>query len=235
MTELSLKEIIELERKERTVGDAGAEQFIGLGRRLHECRSSERARHLLGNAAASADLHTGEILDLVDRPLGVEHLARTMREDAQQLDALVLTDLLQIFPMDAREGHRVDRRGGAAARQLSQQRQDMAGGRIACRDVGDVDEVISDRVESTGRRGRMLRQHLQLDPAVGGLLDLLTPDGQHVFGQQMAWRDPARHREGGGLSSSGLRQYRERRGGHDGMCHKHCAGETGHVDILPRF
>ena len=143
--------MIDSSGKERAVGDAGAEQLVGLGRRLDEGRSAERARHLLGNAAAGADLHAGEVLDLVDRPLGVEHLARPMGEDAEQLDALVFADLLQILPMDARVGHRIDHGGGAAARQLGQQRQHVAGGRVARRDVGDVDEVIPDRVEGAGR------------------------------------------------------------------------------------
>ena len=135
--------------------------------------------------------------------------------------------------MDARVGHRVDHGGGAAARQLGQQRQHVAGGRVACRDVGDVDEAIPDRIEGAGRRGRMLRQHLQLDPAVGGLLHLLAPDRQHVFGQQMARRHPARHGEGG-LSSSGLRQDRECRSGHDGRSRESCAGKTGHGRYPPK-
>ena len=96
---------------------------------------------------------------------------------------------VQILPMDARVGDRIDLGGGAAARQLGQQRQHVAGRRVAGGDVGDVDEAVLDRVEGAGRRGGMLRQHLELDAAVGGLLHLLTPDGQHVLGQRDAIGD----------------------------------------------
>src|SRR5437773_833317 len=91
-----------LEREEGAVGDAGAQELVGLGRRLDEGRGAEGARHLLGDAAAGADLHAGEVLDLGDGPLGIEHLPRSVGEDAEQLYALVLADRLQVLPMDAR-------------------------------------------------------------------------------------------------------------------------------------
>ena len=79
-----------------------------------------------------------------------------MGEHAEQFDALVLADLLQVLPVDARIGHRVDHGGGAAARQLGNERQHVAGGRVARRDIRDVDEVIPDRIECAGRGGWML-------------------------------------------------------------------------------
>ncbi len=226
--------MIELGGKERTVGDAGAEQLVGFGRRLDERRGPERARHLLGDAAAGADLHAGQVLDLGDRPLGVEHLARSVREDAEQLDALVLADLLQIFPMDARVGHRVDHRGGATARQLGQERQHVAGGRVARRDIRDVDELVPDGVERAGRCRWMLGQHLQLDAAVGGLLHLLPPDREHVLGQEMAGRHPARHGQRR-LCGSRLRHDRERDTTQDRGSHEHRADETRHWRHPPLY
>ena len=92
--------MIDSEREEGAVGDAGAQQLVGFGRRLDEGGGAERACHLLGDAAAGADLHAGEVLDLGDRPLGVEHLPGSMGEDAEQLDALVLSDL----PADTSNG-----------------------------------------------------------------------------------------------------------------------------------
>ena len=148
----SLKELIELEREERAVGYARTEQLIGFRGRFHEGGGPQRARHLLGNAAAGADFHPRQVLHLVDRPLGVEHLAGAVREHPEQLDAFVFANGVQMLPVDPREGDRVDFGSGAAARQLRQQRQDVAGGRVAGGDIGNVDKAVLDGIEGT-RRG----------------------------------------------------------------------------------
>ena len=51
---------------------------------------------------------------LLDR----EHLARAVREHAEQLDALVFVGGLEVLPVNARERDRVDLGGGAGAGQL---------------------------------------------------------------------------------------------------------------------
>ena len=184
------------------------EQLVGFRGRLDEGRGAQRARHLLGDAPAGADLEAGEVLDLGDRKLRIEHLSGAVREHTEQLDALVLSRRVEILPVDARVGDRVDRGSCAAARQLGQRHQHVAGRRVACRDVGNVDQAILDRVKGAWRRRRMLRQHLQLDPSIGGLLDLLTPHRQHVLGQWVGRRYPARHGELG-LGSGGCRRAGE--------------------------
>src|SRR3712207_8906805 len=49
-----------LEREEGAVRHAGAQELVGLRRGLDERRCAERAGHLLGDAAAGADLHARE-------------------------------------------------------------------------------------------------------------------------------------------------------------------------------
>ena len=95
------------------------------------------------------------------------------------------------------------------------------------------EDTIIESVEGTGRGGGMLGQHLQLDPAVGGLLHLLSPDRKHVFGQQMARRHPARHGEGG-LRGGGPRHDRERCAGKDRSTHECCVGKTRHCRYPPK-
>ena len=78
-------------------------------------------------------------------------------------------------------------------------------GRVAGGDEGDVDQAVAHRVEGAGRRRRMLGQHLELDPAVGRLLDVGRPARCSTSRVSEVRRaDPARHGE------HGLRRRRRR-------------------------
>ena len=182
----SLNEMIDSSGKNVPSATPEAQQLVGFRRRLDEGRGAERLGHLFGDAAAGADLHAGEILDLVDRPLGVEHLPRAVREHAEQLDALVFADRLKIFPVDARERDRIDFGGGAAARQFGQQRQHMPRRRVARGHVGDVDQAVLDGVESarSGADG-CLGSIWNLTRPLVAFSTFWRPDRQHVLGQQV--------------------------------------------------
>ena len=65
----------------------------------------------------------------------------------------------------------------------------------------------------------MLGQHLQFHAAVGGFLDLLAPHGQHVLGQKVLGRYPARHRQGG-LGMSGRRPAQQMSQERARRCHR---------------
>src|SRR2546430_5321533 len=49
--------------------------------------------HRLSDAAPGADLHALQVRQGLDRPLGIEHLAGPVGEDAEQVHALVLARL----------------------------------------------------------------------------------------------------------------------------------------------
>ena len=62
----------------------------------------------------------------------------------------------------------------------------------------------------------MLGQHLELDPAVGRLLDLLRPGDEHVARERVRGRNPARHGEHGLRRRGGRAGDERKRGGEQG-------------------
>jgi hypothetical protein len=129
-------------------------------------------------------------------------------EHPELLHALVLADLVEVLPVDARVGNGVDQGRLPCSGQFRHEGQDVAGRRVARGHEREIHQPVADRVEGARRRRRMLGQHGELDAAVGRLLDLGGPALEHHARQMMLGRHPRRHGEGG-LGGRGRRRGEE--------------------------
>ena len=164
----------------------------------------------IDQAAADADLHAFEVLQRIDRALGVEDLARAVGEHAHQVQALVLVELGEHAVVDALVGDRNGFRGVAEERKFRDVGRDEAARRVAVRGEREVGESVADRVERLRRRDHGLGQQVAFHAALRGGFHVLAERHEHVGRDQVRRRHPGTGIQGDVLRGCG-RGRREQR------------------------
>ena len=100
----SLNDSIDSCGNQHAVHHARRQQFVGLRRRLERHVHAQRLADVVDHAAADAELDAVQVVQRLDRPLGVEDDAGAVREHGDHLQAAVLVELGQVLLVDALVG-----------------------------------------------------------------------------------------------------------------------------------
>ena len=161
-------------RDGRAGDDTGRERFRHLRHGHADRLGTEAGEQVVDDTRATADLHALEVLELVDRVLGVEE-AWAVGVDAEELDAGELVHRIGFDEFVERDGGRLalgDHEG-----QLEHFRFGEAAGRVAEHGPDQIDDAVLGLVVEVGRRAAELhgRIELELQPAARGVRHALHP------------------------------------------------------------